>query len=203
MGGMEFWTLLAILPGLFALIHNILPPQYTQIFDTWVKSLVNFFSPYGFLDVPEFYGTGGNYVYDCVEEYLSSSTALTAQHVSLSRPKNATRNTFSLAHNESIMKQFMGVNVWWTHRVSPRQGTNSSWPGDAPQDDKRTYRLQIPKSHKSRVLEPYVEHVIATAKKVKDQTRDRLLYTNVKNTGYYQSTGASLSVSLSLFCCLL
>jgi chaperone BCS1 len=188
---------------LFALIHNILPPQYTQILDTWVKSLVNFFSPYAFLDVPEFYGAGGNDFYDCVEEYLSSSTALTAQHVSLCRPKNANRNTFSLAHNESIMKQFMGVNVWWTHRVSPRQGTNSSWPGEAPQDDKRTYRLQIRKSHKSRVLEPYVEHVIATAKKVKDQTRDRLLYTNVKNTGYYQSTGASLSVSLSLFCCLL
>jgi chaperone BCS1 len=201
MGGMEFWTLLAIIPGLFAFIHNILPPQYAQIFDTWVKSLVNYFSPYAFLDVPEFYGAGGNDVYDYVEEYLSSSTALAAQHVSLCRPKNATQNTFSLAHNESIMKQFMGVNVWWTHRVSQRQGTNFSWPGDAPQDEKRTYTLKIRKSHKSRVLEPYVEHVIATAKKVKDQTRDRLLYTNVKNNGYYQSTGANLSVSLSLFCC--
>ncbi|CAK9869675.1 unnamed protein product [Sphagnum jensenii] len=184
MGGFEFWTLLAIIPGLFAFIHNVLPPPYAQIFNTWVKTLVDYFSPYAFLDVPEFYGAGGNVVYDYVEEYLSSSTALAAQHVSLCRPKNATQNTFSLAHNESIMKQFMGVNVWWTHSVSPRQGTNFSWPGDAPQDDKRTYTLKIRKSHKSRVLEPYVEHVIATAKKVKEQTRDRLLYTNVKNTGH-------------------
>ncbi len=100
--------MLAIIPGLFAFIHNILPPQYGQIFDTWVKSLVDYFSPYAFLNVPEFYGAGGNVVYDYVQEYLSSSTALSAHHVSLCRPKNATQNTFSLAHNESIMKQFHG-----------------------------------------------------------------------------------------------
>ncbi|CAN5964535.1 unnamed protein product, partial [Sphagnum jensenii] len=137
MGGFEFWTLLAIIPGLFAFIHNVLPLPYAQIINTWVKYLVDYFSPYAFLN-------------------------------------------------------FMGVNVWWTHSVSPRQGTNFSWPGDAPQDDKRTYTLKIRKSDKSRVLEPYVEHVIATAKKVKEQTRDRLLYTNVKNTGYQQKLWESV-----------
>jgi chaperone BCS1 len=182
MGGKEFWTFMAIFPGLAAFVASILPSEYRRILDTWAKSLANYLTPYAFFEVPEFYGAGGNEIYDYVQTYLSSSTAIAAHHVSLCRPKNATRNTFSLAHNESIEEEFMGVNLWWTHHVSQRQGNAMNW-GDVPLDEKRTYTLKIRKTDKTRVLEPYVEHVIATAKNLKERTRDRLIYTNVKGKG--------------------
>ncbi|CAK9208331.1 unnamed protein product [Sphagnum jensenii] len=180
------YSILTLLIGRFVIsfVASILPSEYRRILDTWAKSLANYLTPYAFFEVPEFYGAGGNEIYDHVQTYLSSSTAIAAHHVSLCRPKNATRNTFSLAHNESIEEEFMGVNLWWTHHVSQRQGNTVNW-GDVPLDEKRTYTLKIRKTDKTRVLEPYVEHVIATAKNLKDRTRDRLLYTNVKGKGGY------------------
>lgn len=186
---LELWTFLAIFPGLVTFGTKILPSEYRRILSTWNKSLVSYFTPYAFVEVPESYGAGGNEIYDYVQTYLSSSTAIAAHHVSLCRPKNATYNTFALADNESIHEEFMGAQISWTHHVSQRQaGSNPiNWRGlPAPEDEKRIYTLKIRKEVRSRLLEPYVEHVIATAKNVKDRARDRLLYTNVRNNGGYK-----------------
>lgn len=49
-------------------------------------------------------------------------------------------------------------------------------------DEKRKYTLKMRKGDKSRVLEAYVQHIIDVAGEVKDRSRDRLLYTNIKTT---------------------
>lgn len=109
---------------------------------------------------------------------------MAAQHVNLCRPRNATQNTFSLAHNESVEESFQGATLWWSHEVSarPQAGGFNSWGSEAPMDEKRKYTLKMRKGDKSRVLDAYVQHIIDVAGEVKDRSRDRLLYTNIKTT---------------------
>jgi hypothetical protein len=108
---------------------------------------------------------------------------MAARHVNLCRPRNATQNTYSLAHNESVEESFQGATLWWSHDVSPRQQAGGfSWGNEAPMDEKRRYTLKMRKGDKSRVLEAYVQHIIDVAGEVKARSRDRLLYTNIKTT---------------------
>lgn len=185
---MEFWTFWAAMLGVASFLRNLLPKEYGYMFDTWIRRALSRFMPYVLFDIPEFYGAGNNEIYDYVQSYLSSSTAIAAQHVNLCRPKNATQNTFSLAHHETVEDTFMGTKVWWTHAVSQRQQPAIQW-SSSPNDEKRKFTLKIRKKDKSRLLEPYVQHVMDVAKTEKELSRDRLLYTNVKNGsgGYYIS----------------
>lgn len=179
-GSMELWTFWAAMLGVLSFLRNLLPKEYGSMFDTWIRRAINRFMPYVFFDIPEFYGAGNNEIYDYVQSYLSSYSAIAAGRVNLCRPKNATRNTFTLAHHETVEDTFMGTKVWWTHTVSLRQQTAIQW-GSTPSDEKRKFTLKILKKDKNRLLQPYVQHVIDVAKTEREMSRDRLLYTNIKN----------------------
>ncbi|KAG0568366.1 hypothetical protein KC19_6G014600 [Ceratodon purpureus] len=179
-GSMELWTFWAAMLGVLSFLRSLLPKEYGFMFDTWIRRALSHLTPYVLFDIPEFYGAGGNEIYDYVQSYLSSSTAIAAQHVNLCRPKNATQNTFSLAHHETVEETFMGAKVWWSHEISTRQQPTMTW-GDQVNDEKRKYTLKIRKKDKSRILDQYVQHVMDVAKSVKELARDRLLYTNIKN----------------------
>lgn len=118
------------------------------------------------------------------QSYLSSTSAANAQRMSLCRPKNATQNIFTLAHNETIEETFLDAKLWWTHEVTARQsggGGGLSWRGMGSSDEKRKYTLKIRKADKGRMLEAYVQHVMDVAKGVRESSRDRLLYTNLRD----------------------
>lgn len=179
-GTMEIWTFWAAMLGVLSFLRGLLPKEYGYMFDTWIRRALSHITPYVLFDIPEFYGAGGNEIYDYVQSYLSSSTAIAAQHVNLCRPKNATQNTFSLAHHETVEDTFMGAKVWWTHEISTRQQPTLQW-GDNVNDEKRKYTLKIRKKDKTRILDKYVQHVMDIAKSEKELSRDRLLYTNIRN----------------------
>jgi predicted AAA+ superfamily ATPase len=173
-----FWAGGSIM-GAVSFLLRFLSDEYCSNFYAWVRKWMQYFNSYILFEIPEFYGAGGNEIYDYVESYLSSNTALAAQHVKLYRPKNASHNTFSLGNYETLEdSSFMNTKVWWTHEISQRTQTGIQW-NDTPNDEKRKYYLKIRKADKNRLLEPYVQHVIDTAKTVKEHTRDCLLYTNV------------------------
>lgn len=116
------------------------------------------------------------------QSYLSSTSATTAQRLSLCRAKNATQNIFALSHNETIEEAFLGAKLWWTHEVTPRQAGGGGvlpWRGMGSSDEKRKYTLKIRKVDKVRMLDAYVQHVMDIAKEVRESSRDRLLYTNL------------------------
>ena len=179
-----FWAGGSIL-GALSLLLRFFPEEYLAMFNAWMRKIVQYFNPYVQFEIPEFSGAGNNEIYDYVEAYLSSSTAIAAEKVSLCRPKNASHNTFSLGNHENLEdNSFMNTKVWWTHEIIPRMSPRIDLWDTTPVDDRRRYILRIRKQDKDRVLEPYVQHVIETAKLEKERTRDRLLYTNLKGEGY-------------------
>ncbi|XP_024396764.1 AAA-ATPase At4g25835 [Physcomitrium patens] len=184
-GSMEFWTFWAAMLGVLGFFRNILSKEYGNTFDSWLHRALTYFSPYAFVDIPEFEGAGGNEIYEFVQSYLSSSTASDAQHVNLCRPKNASQNTFSPAPLETVEDTFTGTKVWWKRSVYIRQSTGIQF-SDVPNDEKRKYTLKIRKKDRDRLLEPYVQHVVDAAKSIKERSRDRLLYTNIKGSNYFR-----------------
>lgn len=165
-------------------LWSMIPRVYYYRFHAWIRRVQQKFTYHASFEVQEFSGAGNNEIYDYVQSYLSSNTAIAADNVNLSRPKNATYNTFSLGRGETIEDTFMGSKVWWTHVVLDRDIPSNTW-SETPNDEKRKYILQIRKHDKARLLAPYLQHVIDTAKSVREQSRDRLLYTNMKGTGGY------------------
>lgn len=79
----------------------------------------------------------------------------------------------------------MGAKLWWTHEVTAHQsggGGVVNWRGmGGGHDEKRKYTLKIRKADKARMLDAYVQHVMDIAKEVRERSRDRLLYTNLKD----------------------
>lgn len=74
-GGMELWTFWAATLGVLGFLQALLPNEYTTIFHTWVRRLLHQFMPYVFFDIPEFYGAGGNEIYDHVQVSAKSFNA--------------------------------------------------------------------------------------------------------------------------------
>lgn len=178
-GGLGFW--MGVL-GVLGFVRGLIPPEYLRVYNQWVRHVLHYLLLDARFDIHEFEGGAQNEIYDEVQMYLTKVTSTRAQHVNLCRPKNATQTTFTLANNESLEDSFMGARVWWTHNLEERkQQPLFSYSGEGTQDEKRMFSLHLRKGDKDRVLAAYMQHVKEVAATVREQSRDRLLYTNHKN----------------------
>ena len=177
-GGLGFW--MGVL-GVLGFVHGLIPSEYHRVYNQWVRRVLHYIFLDATFDIPEFEGGAENEVYDEVQMYLTKVTSTRAQHVNLCRPKNATQMTFTLAHNETLEDSFMGARIWWTHILEDRKQQAIFSFSEGAQDQRRMFSLQLRKRDKDRVLEAYMQHVKKVAETVREQSRDRLLYTNQKN----------------------
>lgn len=167
--------------GVLGFVQGLLPSEYHRVYQQWVRRVLHFIFPDATFDIPEFVGGAENEIYDEVQMYLTKVTSAKAQHVNMCRPRNATLTTFTLANNETLVDTFMGTRIRWTHMLENRNQQPIFSFSEGPQDQKRTFSLRLRKGDKDRVLEAYMEHVKKVAETVKEQSRDRLLYTNQKS----------------------
>lgn len=66
-GAMELWTFWAAILGMVGFMQNLLPKEYANFIQTWVRKSVNYLIPYVLFEIPEFYGAGSNEIYDHVQ----------------------------------------------------------------------------------------------------------------------------------------
>ena len=77
-GAMELWTFWAAILGMVGFMQNLLPKEYANFFQTWVRKSINYFIPYVLFEIPEFYGAGSNEIYDHVQASSHSSNFRTS-----------------------------------------------------------------------------------------------------------------------------
>lgn len=176
-GGLGFW--MGVL-GVLGFVRGLIPDEYYRVYNHWVRGVLHYIFLHATFDIYEFEGGAENEIYDEVQMYLTKVTSAKAQHVNLCRPKNAAQMTFTLAHNETLEDSFMGARIWWTHILEERKQATFSF-SEGTQDQRRKFSLQVRKGDKDRVLKAYMQHVKEVAETVREQSRDRLLYTNQKN----------------------
>ncbi|XP_028775378.1 AAA-ATPase At5g57480-like [Neltuma alba] len=176
----EFWTSLASLLGVFAfsqtLLQTVFPPELRFATIKFFNRIFHCFSSYCYFDITEIDGVNTNELYNAVQLYLSSSVSITGSRLSLTRALNSSGFTFGLAHNDSIVDTFNGVNVLWEHVVTQRQAQTFSWR-PLP-DEKRGFTLRIKKKDKSLILNSYLEYIMEKANEIRRKNQERLLYTN-------------------------
>ncbi|GAB2291477.1 hypothetical protein Dimus_025732 [Dionaea muscipula] len=181
----EIWTSLASLMGVLAfcqaLVSAIFPPELRFAAAKIFSRLSNYFSSYCYFDITEIDGVNTNELYNAVQLYLSS-TASTAggnnssSRLSLTRALNSSAITYGLSNNDTLVDTFNGVTVHWEHIVTQRQSQTFSWR-PIP-EEKRGFTLRIRKTHKSFILNAYLDHITDKAGEIRRKNQDRYLYTN-------------------------
>ncbi|GLJ26938.1 hypothetical protein SUGI_0527350 [Cryptomeria japonica] len=182
---MELWTSMASVMGVLAfsqtLIQAVLPPELRYALSKFIHHILRWFSAYSYFDIMEVEGVNTNELYSAVQLHLSNSPSISATRVNLSRAKNSSSFSFSLANNDKIVDKYKGVTIWWEHSVTQRQNQAFSWR-PLP-EEKRGFVLCIHKKDTERVLNSYLEHIMEHASQIRRKNQDRLLYTNSKGGG--------------------
>jgi len=179
----EIWTYLASLMGVLAfcqtLLQTLLPPALRHALVIFTSRMFNRFSAYTYFDIMEVDGVNIDDLYRAVQLHLSNSPSISARRLNLSRAKNSSSFTFSLANNDKIVDKYGGVSIWWEHHVTERQ--NQPIPWRPLPEQKRSFVLCIHKNHKERILNSYLEHIMEHALEIRRKNQERLLYTNSKS----------------------
>lgn len=165
----QIWSFL----GLVTVLQNVLPSRLHRLFHSWWECLKDFYSPNSYLEIAEFNGYCGvdmNDLYRSVQLYLNSlDVAIHSRRVSVSRAKNSTHLSYTIAPNQTVEDQFRGSRLWWTHNVDPVQES---------MEEKRSFTLKMKKADRARVLDSYLDHVASRGEDYDNRSRDRKLYTN-------------------------
>eukprot|EP00250_Pteridium_aquilinum_P021514 c25150_g1_i3 orf=399-2114(+) len=180
------------------MMHTLLPPLLRDVLRRFFDRLKEHFTRYHYVDIPENDESClTNDLYGAIKLHLSAnamSYTQKAKRVKLCRTSSSTELTWSPARREQIPLSFQGVRVWWEHHVTQRQispNTRHWHPREEEEEDRRIYTLRIHKRDKERVITPYMEHILKQAQDIKHSNRQRLLYTNAKGGGYFDSYRSS------------
>jgi hypothetical protein len=103
----EIWKSLASMMGVLAfsqtLLHALLPPELRYALRKFINHMLNWFSSYTYFDIMEVEGVNTNDLYSAVQLHLTNSPSISARRVNLSRAKNSSSFTFTLANNDKIL----------------------------------------------------------------------------------------------------
>ncbi|GLJ12446.1 hypothetical protein SUGI_0190960 [Cryptomeria japonica] len=165
----QIWSVL----GLLTVLQNVLPSRLVRLLHGWWEGLKDFYSPNSYVEIPEFNGYCGvdmNELYRSVQIYLNSlHAAAHSRRVSVSRAKNSSHLSYTLAPDQTMEDIFAGARLWWTHNVDPVPDSL---------DERRSFTLKMKKPDRTRILGDYLEHVAYCAEEYDSRSRDRKLYTN-------------------------
>ncbi|CAM6100085.1 unnamed protein product [Calypogeia fissa] len=175
------WSWMGTVLAVVGIMRGVLPAEYRDSMTGFLRTWINFLTPYAYFVIPEFEGANLNELYLSVQSYLSTKTATGALVSNLSQPKNAKTITFSLANDQRVMETFDGVKVEWRHIIQEKKNTNLSVSNDPNSDEKRSFKLKVHRSQKEQILAGYFSHISAQAKLIQRENRDLQLYTNNKS----------------------
>lgn len=172
----EMMSWIGSLIAMVAFLRGIIPREYTDHITDRLQDIV---SPYSYFVVPEYEGNNANELYAAVQTYLSSLTRQRARMSNMWMEKNAKGATFSMAKNQRIRDTFEKVRVEWMHHMEERR--NTLWMGwDGSTDERRYFKIKMPRQHKDLILDTYVSYILKEAKELQRSNRELNLYSNRK-----------------------
>ncbi|XP_068659260.1 AAA-ATPase At4g25835-like [Aristolochia californica] len=171
----QMWSFL----GLLTVLQNVLPSQLLSLLHSLWQSVQDALSPCSYFEIPEFNGYSGvdvNDLYRMVHLYLNSlDPTASCPRLTLTRPKNSTRISYTVSPNHTLQDSFEGHALWWTHHVETVQDSL---------EEKRSFSLKLPKRQRKSLLPKYLAAVAARAMEFERVSRERLLYTNARDHGW-------------------
>ncbi|KAG9459849.1 hypothetical protein H6P81_004357 [Aristolochia fimbriata] len=175
----QMWSFL----GLLTVLQNVLPSQLLSLLHSLWQSLQDALSPYSYFEIPEFNGYSGvdvNDLYRMVHLYLNSLEypTSTCPRLTLTRPKNSVRISYTLSPNHPLRDTFRGRPLCWTHHVETVQDSL---------EEKRSFSLRLPKRDRRTLLPAYLAAVAARAADFERVSRERQLHTNARDRGGWAS----------------
>lgn len=189
-------SLIGLLTVAQTMLHSLLATPMMGVVAALVCRARDVLSRFHYVEVPEYDESClPNELYGAIKLHLSASITAasahsTAKRLKLFRTATSSEFTWSPGHHELVPITFSGARVFWEHYTSqeptspPHSMHSTLWNRPSLPDEKRSYILKLHKKHKSRVLTPYMEHILKQARDIRHHNRERLLYTNGRNDSF-------------------
>lgn len=165
------WSLM----GMMTLIQRFLPQEFTNYLKHHVKKVLRKFwkkdkyCRFHFNELDSKRRT--NHLYRVVEMHLRARQIVKgANDLRLSQEENATKISYTLASDETILDQYEGVQLWWTFTAEKSKSENGG------EREEKKYTLKMLKTDKPFVMATYMDYVAKSAKEYKRQMRELNLY---------------------------
>lgn len=176
-----WWSLV----GVVAFFHGMLPREAKEAVSRWLQVLRSYLDPYIHFEIPEFENSSSNELYKSVQLHINATDMCkSANRVVLTRVRNSTLTSSSLAAGQSLVDKFEGKTLRWKHNVQKVQGDSIRGRG-SQEVSERSYTLKIHKRDRDCIIPHYIDHVNARAILYKHQNREMQLYTNGKSSSIF------------------
>ncbi|KAI3858922.1 hypothetical protein MKW98_028655 [Papaver atlanticum] len=185
----EIWTgigsTLASIMFVNALVQQYLPYNIRFYIEKYFHKVIGFANPYIQISFNE-YGVDRLKrceAYTAIEAYLSSKSSKLAKRLKAQIGKDSKNIVLSMDDHEEMTDEFQGMKLWWsTSKTTNKSQQISFYPTS---DEKRFLKLKFHRKYRDIITEVYLNHIIEKGKELVVENRQRKLYTNNPNTGYY------------------
>lgn len=125
--------------------------------------------------IEESHDGSSNHLFKAAMSYLgshllssasSSSADNSPKRLTVGKNENVRKFTFGLDKHAEIVDFFHGVRIKWKYSADVNTNSNNQMTSES-----RWYELSFPKKHAEMVKNKYLPHVVAMAKKLKDQNK--------------------------------
>ncbi|CAL4948845.1 unnamed protein product [Urochloa decumbens] len=134
--------------------------------------------------IEETEGWATNQLYDAARTYLATRINTDMQRLRVSRVDEGKSLMFSMEEGEEMADLHDGAEFRWrlVCRDNPGGGAGNGNGGRSANGsyrvEVRSFEMSFHKKHKEKAIESYLPHILATAKKIKEQDRTLKIYMN-------------------------
>ncbi|XP_062214462.1 AAA-ATPase At3g50940-like [Phragmites australis] len=168
-----------------AVVNELVPYEVRDFLFSGLGYLRSRMSSQHTVVIEETEGWASNQLYDAVRTYLATRINTDMRRLRVSRVDEGKSMMFSMEEGEEMADAHEGTEFKW--RLLCRDNTsagNSNGNGRGRGGngnhrlEVRSFEMTFHKKHKEKALKSYLPHILATAKKIKEQDRTLKIYMN-------------------------
>ncbi|GMI73291.1 cytochrome BC1 synthesis, Outer Mitochondrial membrane protein of 66 kDa [Hibiscus trionum] len=158
--------------------QELVPEELRDYIFSKIKNLLLSFTSHITLVIEEFDGLNDNHLYKAAQLYLEPTIPPETKRIRLTMPKKQAKISFSIENSEEIVDNFNGIQVKWKSVYKSFAPKNPDPYNPALlTGETRRFELSFHKKHKERILNGYIQHVLAKAKELKQKNKTLRLFT--------------------------
>ncbi|KAM0823802.1 hypothetical protein ACQ4PT_070629 [Festuca glaucescens] len=164
-------------------VNELVPYEVRDLLFSGMGYLRSHMSSQHTIIIEETEGWTNNQLYDAARAYLATRINTDMQRLRVSRVDETKSMMFSMEEGEEMADAHEGTEFKWRLVCRDNSGASSSNGNGRGGNgnfklEVRSFEMSFHRKHKDKALTSYLPHILAMAKKIKDQNRTLKIYMN-------------------------
>ncbi|CAA0833990.1 cytochrome BC1 synthesis [Striga hermonthica] len=160
--------------------HDLLPPEFHEHIYSSIRRLLSSFSNQLTMVIDEFDGLDPNDIYQSAESYLGPKISPNTRRLKISRPEKENHYKITMEKDQEIVDTYAGAKFKWAWICTKTETQSFYNPRDMNstlKSEVRSFELTFHRRHKDLVVNSYLPHIAAEAKRAKYEKRTLKIHT--------------------------